>query len=128
MTDEPSAHSEYLRYFNEFLPGIVGKLMMEDLKHLNCCVEIVVTDAEETPWAIEVVDGRLRYVGHEGPDAQCQFLLNVETLLEVVEAKVAPERAFFEARIDIVGDVAVGLQLSTVLEAFFSRFPFDAAT
>jgi hypothetical protein len=114
----------YLKYFTEFLPGILGKLMMQDLLELNCCIEIKVTDSEEDAWTLKIVDGCLSYVGHDAAEAQCCFLLDAKTLLDVVQAKVEPERAFFDMRIDIVGDVAIGLQLSTVLESFFAHFPF----
>ena len=121
LTDQEAS----LKYFNEFLPEIVGKLMMEDLVELNCCIEIEVTDLEEDAWVLNIIDGRLSFIGHAEEDVQSRFLLDAKTLLEVVQAKVSPERAFFDMRIDIIGDVATGLQLSTVLESFFTHFPFN---
>lgn len=122
--ERSTQYDAYLRYFEEFLPGLVGKLMMEDLKSLTCEVEIVVSDTSGTPWRLEIEDGRLIHVAHRGQDPQCRYLLNLETLIDVVTAKCSPREAFFDMRIEIEGDIQRGLELSTVLEDFFERFPF----
>lgn len=112
-------------YFEEFLPGILGKLLIEDLESLSTCFEIVVTDADEPPWRLAIERGRLVHVGHAGPEPVCRFLLDRETLLEVVRARRRPAEAFFERRIELEGDMEMGLKLSTVLEPFFARFPYE---
>lgn len=111
-------------YFTEFLPGLRGRLLIEDLRELSTCFEIQVTDAPEPPWRIAVESGRLAHVGRDGPAPVCRFLLDAATLLDVVRARCAPSQAFFELRIEVEGDVETGLKLSTVLEPFFRRFPF----
>ncbi len=112
-------------YFQDFLPGILGKLLIEDLESLSTCFEIAVTDAEDRPWRLVIERGRLVHVGHEGPEPVCRFLLDRETLLEIVRARCRPAEAFFEKRIELEGDMEMGLKLSTVLEPFFARFPYS---
>jgi hypothetical protein len=112
------------RYFAEFLPTILDKLLIEDLRTLTTCFEIRVTDAEEPPWRLGIDGGRLTYVGHEGPEPVCRFSLDSDTFREVVSARCTPSSAFFDTRIDLEGDMEMGLKLSTVLEPFFHRFPF----
>lgn len=119
-------HQKYREYFEEFLPGIQGKLMIEDLNDLNCCVAIEVTDSDDPTWLIGITDGRLTYVGHEHRDYTSTFALDLDTLIDIVTAACTPQDAFFSMRIDIQGDIAMGLQLSTVLEVFFDRYPFTA--
>lgn len=121
-----SSREVHRRYFEEFLPGILGRLLIEDLRDLTSCFEIEVTDAGDPPWRLLIEEGRLVSVGSEGPEAACRFQLDTATLLDVVAARVVPAEAFFEKRIDVVGDVETGLQLSTVLEPFFRRFPWMA--
>ncbi len=111
-------------YFEEFLPGILGKLLIEDLESLSTCFEIAVTDAGEPPWRLAIERGRLVHVGHEGPEPACRFRLDRETLLEVVRGRCRPAEAFFDRRIEVEGDIETGLKLSTVLEPFFARFPY----
>lgn len=120
----PPARALHQRYFVEFLPTILGRLLIEDLRELTSCFEIVVTDAGEPPWRLAIESGRLVHVGHDGPAPACRFSLDAATLAEVVAARRTPADAFFEKRIELEGDVETGLVLSTVLEPFFRRFPF----
>lgn len=122
--EKPDRYDGYRRYFAEFLPGIVGQLLMEDLKSLTCQVEIDVTDSGDAPWRLAVEQGRLTQVTRKGPDPQCRYVLDLDTLMDIVTAKCSPQDAFFEMRIEIEGDIERGLELSTVLGAFFERFPF----
>jgi hypothetical protein len=114
----------HLRYFSEFLPGILDKLLIADLRTLTACFEIRVTDSGDPPWRLGIEEGRLTYVGHEGPEPVCRFCLDSDTLVEVVTARCTPSAAFFDSRIDLEGDMEMGLKLSTVLEPFFHRFPY----
>lgn len=120
-----SNHRNYRRYFVEFLPTIVGQLMLPDLKELSTQVEIVVTDSGDSPWLLIVEEGKLAYIGHEGPESPSRFILDIDTLLEVVSAQISPQDAFFAMRIEIEKDIERGLELSVILEAFFENFPFD---
>lgn len=127
----PKAHDmhptlEYRRYFTEYLPTLYGQLLIADLRELNACCEIAVRE-DPPPWRIAIEHGRLVYAGHEGPEPACAFHLNVETLLKVVSAVETPQQAFFDMRIELTGDLEMGLKLSTVLEPFFHRFPYRVA-
>ena len=125
MHPEPErAQPVHARYFSGFLPTILGQLLIEDLRELTNCFEIVVTDADTPPWRLALSSGRLVHVGHDGPAPACRFSLDAATLAEVVAARCTPAEAFFEKRIELEGDVETGLVLSTVLEPFFRRFPF----
>lgn len=112
------------RYFETFLPDIRGQLLIPDLESLSTCFAIDVTDVAGPPWRIAIEWGRLVHVGQEGPEPLCVFRLDSGTLLEVVAARLAPAEAFFAKRIDLDGDMELGLKLSTVLAPFFSGFPF----
>jgi predicted lipid carrier protein YhbT len=112
------------RYFEEFLPGLMGRLLIEDLRDLDTCFEIVVTGADERPWRIQVEQGRLVAVAHDGPEPACRFRADVATMRDIVAARCTPAEAFFDLRVELDGDVESGLKLSTVLEPFFQRFPF----
>lgn len=113
-------------YFRDFLPGLMGRLLVEDLHDLTACFEIAVSDAADPPWRIAVEQGRIVHVGADGPVPECRFVLDTNTLLDVVTARCVPAEAFFERRIEVEGDIERGLVLSTVLEPFFQRFPFPA--
>lgn len=113
-------------YFTGFLPGILNQLLLEDLKSLSCCFAIEVVDSGDPPWRLAMEHGRLTYVGPAGPAPACQFSLDAATLLEVASARVSPQEAFFDLRIQLEGDMELGLKLSTVLAPFFQQHPFIA--
>lgn len=119
-----AAAPDHRPYFTEFLPGILGRLLLEDLRTLSTAFEIDVTDADEPPWRLAVDAGRLVHVGADGPAPACRFALDRATLAEVVSGRLPPQEAFFELRIEVGGDVEEGLRLSTVLAPFFRRFPW----
>ena len=119
------ALNRYRSYFNVFLPTILGQRLIEELKGLNCQVEIVVTDSGDAPWGLVIEDGCLAQVLQSGIDAPCRYLLDVQTLLDIVTGQCDPQEAFFDTRINIEGDMEQGLKLSTVLSIFFKRFPLN---
>lgn len=114
----------YRDYFDSFLPRIVGQLLLPDLRNLSAHAEIVVTDSGDPSWHLQLCDGRLTEIAHKGTDADCRYVLDVATLLDVVRAKVTPQDAFFKMRIEIEGNIERGLELSVVLENFFKQYPY----
>lgn len=111
-------------YFETFLPGLRGELLLPGLRSLNCSLGVRVTDLQEAAWVLVIQSGRLEAVMAGIGHAQCAFCLDTGTLLEVATGALAPDKAFFDLRIEIEGDMALGLQLSTVLEPFFQLYPY----
>lgn len=111
-------------YFEIFLPTLRGELLIPDLHSLDCVLGVQVNEYDEAVWTLRVRRGRLEAVTAGQDGAQCTFCLDTDTLLEVVTGVLAPDKAFFDLRIEIEGDVALGLQLSTVLAPFFRQYPF----
>lgn len=124
MTNRPAGYAAYRDYFDLFLPKIVGQLLLPDLRSLSAHAEIVVTDSGDPSWHLDLSGGCLTKIAHSGPDADCRYVLNVATLLDVVRANVTPQEAFFKMRIEIEGNIERGLELSVVLEDFFKRYPY----
>lgn len=122
---KPGHYDYYRRYFAAFLPSIIGRRMLEDLEEVTCCVEIVVTDLADPPWRLHIEAGILTYVGQEGTEPECRYLLELNALIDVITAVCTPQEAFFEMSIDIEGDIKRGLEVSTVLERFFAKFPLE---
>lgn len=111
-------------YFSGYLPGLRGQLLIPGLRSLSCALGVTITDLEDASWTLIVDAGRLTSVEAGTSTAQCVFLLESGTFLEIVTGTLSPDRAFFDLRIEIEGDIALGLQLSTVLEPFFKQHAF----
>jgi len=123
----PAGYAAYRNYFDSFLPRIVGQLLLPDLRNLSAHAEIVVTDSGDPSWHLQLCDGRLTEIAHNGSDADCRYVLDVATVLDIVRANVTPQDAFFNMRIEIEGNIERGLELSVVLENFFKRYPYREA-
>jgi len=115
-------------YFESFLPPLRGELLLPGLRSLNCALGVRISDLEDTAWVLVIQAGRLEAVLPGVGNTQCTFCLDTVTLLEVATAAIAPDKAFFDLRIEIEGDMALGLQLSTVLEPFFQSYPYHLTT
>ena len=123
--DHKEAMALHARYFEDFLPKLRDQLLIEDLKNLSCRFSYRLTDSNTPPWHLEIEQGRLVHVGQENEESECCFVCDVETLLRVVSAKLSPQDAFFDLRVEMEGDIELGLKLSTVLAPFFERYPFQ---
>ena len=115
------------QYFDDYLPGLRGQLLIPGLRSLSCRLGVVLEDVAGGAWTLAVESGQLASISAGTMDAQCIFCLDSGTLLEVATGALAPDRAFFDLRIEIEGDIALGLQLSTVLAPFFQQQPFRLA-
>lgn len=111
-------------YFTSYLPGLQGQLLIPGLRSLSCALGVALTDMDEVAWTLVVDSGRLVAIEAGTESAQCVFLLEFGTFLEIVTGTLAPDRAFFDLRIEIEGDIALGLQLSIVLEPFFKQHAY----
>ncbi len=114
-------------YFEDFLPGLTGELLVPGLRSLHCTLGVSIIDETNAAWTLVVSEGRLLSVRPQVDDAPCIFQLDSGTLLDVAAGVLAPDKAFFDLRIEIEGDMALGLQFSTVLEPFFKQYPYGRA-
>ena len=112
------------QYFSDYLPGLRGQLLIPGLRSLSCALGVSLADVEDGAWTLAVESGQLASISSGTATAQCVFRLDSRTLLEIATGTLAPDRAFFDMRIEIEGDIALGLQLSTVLAPFFQQHPF----
>ena len=111
-------------YFGNYLPGLYGELLLPGLRTLTCALGVHVVDQGDSGWTLVIESGRLVALRPGVPCASCVFRLDTDTLLEIATGVLPPDKAFFDLRIEIDGDMALGLQLSTVLEPFFQLYPF----
>lgn len=74
---------------------------------------------------MEICNGRLTAVSPLNGDETCCYVCDTATFKAIVNGTISPQDAFFDLRVDIEGDVELGLKLSPVLETFFKRYPWD---
>ncbi len=97
--------------------------MLPDLKHLTASCRIAVEDLPGRSWALRIEQGRLAEISQNGLLCPCTFSLHSDTFAAVVSGGLTPQQAFFQRKIQIAGDMEMGLKLATVLAAFFKKWP-----
>jgi nucleoside-diphosphate-sugar epimerase/predicted lipid carrier protein YhbT len=112
-------------YFNRFLRSKIDQRLLQNLKNLNAVVAIRVRDEKNSHWVLELKNGILTGVSKNGLVPECGYDTDISTFKAVVSGTCPPQKAFFEGRGEIFGDVEKGLQVITALGAFFTRYPYD---
>jgi len=112
------------RYFTLFLREKMHRRLLPNLKNLSATCRIIVEDLPTQSWSLGIDRGRLEYISKNGIDCQCTFLLHSDIFSAIVSGRLKPQRAFFEKKVDIEGDIETGLKLTTVLAAFFQKWPY----
>ena len=115
------------RYFSEFLAAKMNRPLLPDLRRLTAAFRIAVRGVAGRPWFLSVERGVLVAMARNGEAAACTFVTDPPTFREVVAGRLPPQKAFFDRRIDVEGDVETGLKVAGVLAAFFRQFPYDTA-
>lgn len=113
------------QYFDKFLASRRGRRLLPDLHGLSATFRVVPKEAPETHWSVKISKGILESVSCNGQAHQCSFMVDRGTFVDIVSGRLGPHKAFFDQRLDIEGDIEVGLKLAAVLTAFFKKFPFD---
>jgi hypothetical protein len=117
----------FVRYFNEFLAAKTGQRLLPALRHLTADFNIIPAESPGTHWSLEIREGVLTSISLNGRPPQCSFLLDSSTFKEIVSGALEPQHAFFRRRVEIDGDIEVGLRVAAVLASFFRAFPWAGA-
>ena len=115
---------DFDRYFSEFLAARMNQLLLPDVRKLTATFRVVPRDRPEQHWAVDIRDGMVRSINANAHTYQCTFIVDRAAFGEIVAGRLNAQQAFFDRRIDIEGDVEVGLRLTVVLSAFFRKHPF----
>ncbi|MDB5355364.1 MAG: 3 beta-hydroxysteroid dehydrogenase/Delta 5--_4-isomerase [Phycisphaerales bacterium] len=113
-------------YFEVFLAERTNQDLLPDLKRLSARFSISMKDLPGSHWCLDVQDGVLRSVSRDGTLSDCAFAVDSATFLEIAAGRLPPQRAFFMGRIQISGNIELGLKVATVLAKFFLEHPFVA--
>ena len=113
-------------YFTGFLAGKIGHQLLPDLRHISATLAIVLTDAPDgRPWILDIREGALQSIGRNTLHPQCAYRLDRLTFGQIVSGRLEPQKAFFERRVDLEGDMETGLRLAFILAAFFRHYPYQ---
>lgn len=118
IQEEPLEKSTALIFF-ESLEKKVGKNIVPNLKSLNACFSIKLSDIDKK-FSLSIEKGILEEMStRNGSDSLFTFVLTSDTLCELIEKKVRPQDAFFGKKIEIEGDLGKALALAPIFDEFF---------
>jgi 2-alkyl-3-oxoalkanoate reductase len=115
-------------YFDVFLARRLNQNLLPDLRSLSSRFAIILRESKEPCWSLTLKQGILTAISRDGLPADCHFTVDAPTFLEIVSGRLAPQQAFFRRRVEISGDVELGLRIASVLAQFFHQFPFVPTT
>lgn len=114
---------EVAAYFNDFLASKLNSPLVEGLKSLTASFKISLKESSDWFWSMAVEKGVLTQLSRNGQATQCDFLVDLPTFFDIVSARITPQQAFFKQRIQINGDVEIGLKAANLLGDFFRQHP-----
>jgi uncharacterized protein len=112
-------------YFDNFLDAKRNQQLLPDLRRLTATCRIQLEEWPECAWTLDIQNGALVHISNNGCPAACTFTLDLSTFRQITAGQLAPQKAFFDRRVEIHGDIETGLRLATVLAAFFKLWPYD---
>jgi nucleoside-diphosphate-sugar epimerase/predicted lipid carrier protein YhbT len=111
-------------YFQVFLARKLNQNLLPDLRRLSSRFEVRFQESPDWHWSLEVRQGVLTAISQNGMPIECSFTVDLPTFREIVSGRLSPQQAFFRRRVEIGGDMELGLKTAAVLAQFFRRFPF----
>jgi thioester reductase-like protein len=111
-------------YFNRFLVDKMHRQLLPDLKNLTANCRISVSEIPSKSWYLEIERGRLEKISINGMNSQCTYSTDGDTFEKIIKGSLSPQQGFFKKKIDIKGNIEIGLKLATVLAAFFRKYPY----
>ncbi|RKY18915.1 MAG: hypothetical protein DRQ55_12025 [Planctomycetota bacterium] len=121
--EELPASRAVRRYFESFLPGMLGRALVPGLASL--VTDFTVSVASVGVFRLDIQEGVLESVSEVGePSPRFDFASDAEAMLEAVTGEVRPSELFFRERMRITGNLYEALSTATALEDFFRMHPF----
>jgi hypothetical protein len=128
--EQPESHSETNKftaadYFERFLPKYAPLSTLPRLSNVTVEVGFCVSGVGGGEWRCRLERGDVVAVKRAAcSDAAVVFEADGETLAAIVAGELSPQQAFFDRRIEIAGNIEMGLKLAMIFGQFIVEFPY----
>jgi nucleoside-diphosphate-sugar epimerase len=128
--EQPESHSGTNKfaaadYFERFLPKYAPLSTLPRLSNVTAEVGFRVSGSDGGQWRCRLVRGEVVAVQRAAcDDAAVVFESDGDTLAAIVDGKLSPQQAFFDRRIEIAGNIEMGLKLAMIFGQFIVEFPY----
>jgi thioester reductase-like protein len=113
------------KYFKEFLVGRINRPLLQNVRNLSAVFSIEIQDDVHSRWVLELRDGRLLSISQNGSTPECSYVLDGPTFEKIVKGFYPPDEAFFDGRVEIRGNIEIGLHVAAAFSEFCSTFPYE---
>lgn len=107
-----ASHGEY---FETLMKDRINMSPEPKIPGLNAKVQFNITGDSAGRWTLVLEDGRAREVVRdyqEIPD--CVLTMEGKTFMDIVRGKLTPQKALFEGKLTVTGDVMLGIKMSVL--------------
>ncbi|OQY98870.1 MAG: hypothetical protein B6D35_10945 [Candidatus Brocadia sp. UTAMX2] len=111
---ENITHAEY---FNRLLKDRVNHAPISKISGLDAVIQFEITDGENGIWCVVVENGFVTEVTKETlVKPTCAFILDSNTFLSILRREITPQKAFFQGKVNIKGDMLLALKMNILIE------------
>jgi nucleoside-diphosphate-sugar epimerase/putative sterol carrier protein len=116
-------------YLEEIFPGQARTSRLGKAAGLDIVVALDISGPGGGQWSCCWKDGELSRV-RRGLDERAEVTCRLDTATfdAVIRGEQAPQQAFFDQRIELEGDVEIGLKLAVLFEQFLRENPYSQGT
>ncbi len=112
-------------YFDRHLRQLLKRPLLDGYERYGMACEIRFRDLGQA-WRLTIASGQLveiRLAAAGEPPARVVFVVDEPVFWAMVTAALSPQKAFFQRRTEIKGDLYEGMKLAKLFELFFAKFP-----
>lgn len=118
-SDFPTAY-----YLEQYLPQKAAISKLPRLTNISAYIGLRVSNEGE--WICRIEAGEVLSIKtSHGENPESVFVADNSALAAIVGGELSPQQAFFDRRIEIEGNIEMGLKLAMVFGQFIEEFPYD---
>ncbi|MFC1809550.1 SCP2 sterol-binding domain-containing protein [Candidatus Omnitrophota bacterium] len=115
---------DHEHFFGTFLKEKKNTLLIEAFHDISASVGIVLTDINTT-WVLILTEGKLTSLECDATNnCDVYYQMETEVFQGIVERQFSPQHAFFVKKVDIKGDLFMGMKIAKLLDSFFEQYPY----
>ena len=117
-------------YFERFLPTRIPLSRVARMTAMDVKIRFIIDDQPEGDWLCAFERGQLKHVTRGATQLGCDFgyRADLQSFWRAISGTAHPQEFFLRGRADVFGDVARGLKMAMILNAFSREHPCDRQT